>query len=182
VTEIPLPAVIVLVGPPAAGKTRVRRRLHDAGLPTALVVGLDELRRAERARATGAGEPLRPLQDYSFTAVRNAADLRQQLLDGGTGYLSDATNLRRRERVDHVRAAHAAGLPALALLLPDHPVETLLARDALRSADERIPADVIAAYAHRRSLLTADLLRGEGFAAVHDVDDLTLFRVESPAR
>jgi hypothetical protein len=54
----------------------------------------------------------------------------------------------------------------------------LLARDALRPADERVPADIIAAYAHRRSLLTADLLRGEGFAAVHDVDDLTDFQVE----
>lgn len=177
-TELVLPAVVVLVGPPAAGKTRVRRRLHDAGLPAALAVGLDDLRRAERARAAAAGEPVRPLQDYSLTAVRAAADRHRELLDAGTGYLSDATNLRRRERVDHVRAARAAGLPAVALMLPDHAVDSLLARDALRPADERVPADVIAAYAHRRSLLSADLLRGEGFTAVHDVDDLTHFRIE----
>jgi predicted kinase len=177
-TLVGLPAVVVLVGPPAAGKTRVRRRLHDAGLPTRLVVGLDELRRAARARATAAGEPVLPLQDYSLTAVRTAAAVQQELLDAGTGYVSDATNLRRRERVGHVRAARDAGLPAVALLLPDHPVDMLLARDMLRPADERIPADVIAAYAHRRSLLTVDLLRGEGFAAVHDIDDLTDFRVE----
>jgi predicted kinase len=179
VTSLALPAVVVMVGPPAAGKTRVRRRLHDAGLPARLVVGLDELRRAARSCAAAAGDPVRPLQDYSLTAVRTAAAVQRELLDAGTGYLSDATNLRRRERVDHVRAASGAGLPAVALLLPDHPVATLLARDSLRPVDERVPADVIAAYAHRRSLLTADLLRGEGFAAVHDVDDLTPFRVES---
>jgi predicted kinase len=176
-TRVAVPAVVVLVGAPAAGKTCVRRRLVDAGLPARLVVGLDELRRAAQARAAAAGEPVLPLQDYSLTAVRAAAVLQRDLLQTGMGYLADATNLRRRERVDHVRAACAAGLPAVALLLPGHPVETLLARDALRPVDERVPPDVIAAYAHRRSLLTAGLLRGEGFAAVHEVDDLTDFRV-----
>jgi predicted kinase len=175
-----LPAVIVLVGPPASGKTWLRQRLIGAGLDPELAVGLDDLRRAARARALAAGEPVRRLQDYSHTAVRAAAQRQQALLDAGTGYLSDATNLRRRERVAHVRAAADAGLPAVALLLPHLSLAELLARDAVRPPDERVPADIVSAFAHRRSLLDADLLRAEGFAAVHDVDDRTEFRVTVP--
>lgn len=182
-TSVPLelPAVMVLVGPPASGKTWVRRRLIDSGLDPALAVGLDDLRREARAEAVAAGEPARRLQDYSLTAVRAAAHLQRSLLDAGSGYLADATNLRRRERVEHIRTAAAAGLPAVALLLPDLPLPELLARDVRRTPDERVPADVIAAFAHRRSLLHADLLRAEGFAVVYDVDDRTEFRLRTGA-
>jgi predicted kinase len=163
-----LSAVVVLVGPPAAGKTTVRRRLVNAGLSPSQVVSLDDLRRAARSRAVAEGGTVRPLQDYTLTALREADHRQEQLLTAGLGYVADATHLRRRERVVHVRAAHAAGLPALAVLLPDLPLDTLRTRDALRPADERVPGDALAAFAHRRSLLTADLLRGEGFMQVYD--------------
>lgn len=160
------PAVTVLVGAPAAGKSSLRRRLVDAGLPPSRVVCLDDLRHAARAVA---GDPSRRLQDFSVAAVRAAAALQAELLAAGHGYVSDATNLRRRERVAHVRSARAAGLPALALLFPALPVEELAARDRLRPPGERVPVDVLAAFAHRRSLLSRDLLLGEGFDAVHEV-------------
>jgi predicted kinase len=171
VTEPLQPAVVVLVGPPAAGKTTLRRRLVDAGLPPSHVVSLDDLRREARARSRP--DEVRSLQDYTLPALRAAERRQAELLDAGRGYLADATHLRRRERVSHVRAAQAAGLPAIALLLPDVPLETLRDRDALRAPDERVPAGALAAFAHRRSLLTADLLRGEGFTAVHDVGEVT---------
>jgi predicted kinase len=165
-------AVTVFVGAPASGKTSLRRRLVDAGLAPSRVVSLDDLRRTAR---TAAGEPNRRLQDFSLPAMRAATDLQTQLLSAGLGYLADATNLRRRERVAHVNAAHAAGLRAVALLLPALPVEELAARDRLRTPDERVPDDVLAAFAHRRSLLTAALLSGEGFDAVYEVDASTSF-------
>jgi predicted kinase len=168
---LPDPAVTVLVGAPASGKSSVRRRLVDAGLPASRVVCLDDLRHAARALA---GEPHRRLLDFSVSAVRAAATLEADLLAAGHGYVADATNLRRRERVAHVRAAHAAGLPAVALLLPHLPAEELAARDRLRSPDERIPPDVLAAFAHPRSLLDRDLLLGEGFDAAYDVRPGTL--------
>lgn len=148
------------MGPPAAGKTTYRRRLLAAGLPAELVVSLDDLRRELRARSA---DP-KPLQDYTLGALRIAGDRQRALVEQARGYLSDATNLRRRERVGHV--ATAGELPAYAVLLAEVPLEVLLARNAARPADEQVPPDVVAAFAHRRSLLSADLLLQEGFREV----------------
>jgi predicted kinase len=155
--------VVVLVGPPASGKSTVRRQLVAEGLPADLVVSLDDLRRELRDRSA---EP-RPLQDYTLVALRIAGDRQRALVEQGRGYLADAQHLRRRERRAHV--AGAAGLPTIAILLPDLPLEVLLQRNALRGEDERVPDDVVARAAHRRSLLTAALLRAEGFAEVREL-------------
>lgn len=164
------------MGPPASGKTTLRRALLEAGVPAPHVVSLDDLRRQLRDAAVAAGRPLRELQDWTTAALRVAAARRAALLADGSGYLADATHLRRRERVAHVRAAHAAGLPAVALLLDERPVPELAVRNAGRPAEEVVPADVLSAMAHRRSLLSAALLEGEGFDAVLPVGART--RVE----
>ena len=157
------PCVVVLVGAPGSGKTTFRRRLLAQGLAPELVVSLDDLRREQRDRAVDA----RPLQDYYYAALQIAAGRQHALVAAGRGYLADATNLRRRERVAHI--ATAGALPSYAVLLPDVPLDVLLARNALRPEDEQVPPDVIAAFAHRRSLLSRDLLLREGFADVAEV-------------
>ena len=156
--------MLVLVGAPASGKTTWRRRLVADGLPPERVVSLDELRREVAARVEAAGGPVRSPEHWTPPALRLAARLRAELVADGTGYLADATHLRRRERAVHVRLAAQAGVPAVALLLPDLPLAVLLERNARRAGDDRVPDDVVALFAHRRSLLTADLLRAEGFA------------------
>jgi predicted kinase len=158
--------VTVLVGAAGSGKSTVRRALVAHGLDPALVVSLDDLRRQARAVDARAGRPLRPLQRYSLTAVRRAARRCDALAAFGAGYVADATNLRRRERRSHVEAARDTGLPARAVLMPALPLEVLVGRNAARHADEQVPVDVLAAHAHRRSLLSAPLLRAEGFHAV----------------
>jgi predicted kinase len=150
----------VLVGPPASGKTSFRNGLLADGLQPDLVVSLDDLRRELRARSRAS----KPLQDYTVAALRTAAQRQRQLVEVGRGYLSDATNLRRYERVGHVQAA--GSLPAYAVLLPDVPLEVLLARNAARPPDEQVPEDVVAAFAHRRSLLSRQVLLDEGFCDV----------------
>ncbi|NHC16485.1 AAA family ATPase [Motilibacter deserti] len=167
--ELPAPAVVVLVGAAGSGKTTLRGRLVAGGLDPGTVISLDDLRCEARALDAKAGRPVRPLQDYSFSAVRRAARRCDALLAFGAGYLSDATQLRRRERVPHVRAAAEAGLPSVALLLPALSLDELLARDAARPPDEHVPADVLARHAHRRSLLRPGLLRDEGFDVVREV-------------
>lgn len=158
-------AVTVLVGAPASGKTTVRRRLIERGDLRA-VVSLDDERLTLRGEDRLAGRAPRPLQSYSYLAVQRCAATAQGLLGAGRGYLADATNLRRRERVAHVRAAHAAGLRAVAVLMPDLPVEVLAARNAERPEELQVPVSVLAKHAHRRSLLGPDLLREEGFDEV----------------
>jgi predicted kinase len=161
-----LPAVVVLVGPSASGRTTFRRALVAAGLPESSVVSLDDLRRDLRDAAVAAGRPGLELQDWTARALRVAGALQAALLDEGAGYVADATHLRRRERTAHVRAAHAAGLHAIALLLDERPLQELVARNAARPAGQAVPEAVLSAMAHRRSLLSAGLLANEGFDVV----------------
>ncbi len=135
------------------------------------MVSLDDLRRELRSRAGSADPP----QRFTVAALGVAARRQEALLRARLGYLVDATSLRRRERVAHVRAAAAAGLPAVALLLEER--ADLAVRDALRPAEERVPSDVLARHAARRGLLSVPGLRKEGFAAVHLVGDTTAFVV-----
>jgi len=169
--SLPAAAVVVLVGAPASGKTTLRHRLLDSAVGPAAVLSPDDERQRLRARDAAAGRTPRPLQDYSVSAIHHCETEGAQLLASGHGYLYDATGLRRRERVRHVNAAHDAGLPAIALLLPALPLGVLRKRNAPRTDDRRVPEDILARHAHRRGLLSAELLREEGFDDVIEVTD-----------
>jgi predicted kinase len=161
--------VVVLVGAPGSGKTTVRTRLL-ADHPGTPVLSPDDERAAMREQDLEEGRVPRPLQDYSLPALRRCADGAAALLAEGRGYIADATNLRRKERVPQVRAAHEAGLPAIAVLLPDLPVAALVERNASRTELRRVPADSLIRHANRRSLLDAETLRQEGFDEVVEID------------
>jgi predicted kinase len=166
---LPPDAVTVLVGAPASGKTTLREQLLAAGSESLPVLSPDDERTTLRARDIAVGREPRDLQDYSLSALRKCAAEAADLLAAGRGYLADATHLRRKERVAHVRAAHAAGLTAAAVLLPALPVEVLAARNERRTPDRRVPEDILAKHAHRRSLLTPQLLLDEGFDEVLEI-------------
>lgn len=129
-------------------------------------MSLDDLRRGLRDVDVAAGRPAKEPQAYTLRALRLATARQAELLARGEGYLLDATSLRRRDRVEHVRAAHAVGLPAVAFLLEPLPLGTLSERNAQRPADEVVPDDVLARQWHRHGLLDSALLREEGFDAV----------------
>src|SRR3954469_15325610 len=164
--RFPRPAVVVLVGAAGSGETHLPRALVAAGFDAGLVVSLDDLRREARAADAAAGRAVLPLQAYSLSAVRRANRRCDALAGFGAGYLADATHLRRRERMVHVRAGASCGRPAVAVLLPDQPLDVLLRRDAARPRDERVPPEVLARHAHRRGLLSGRVLLEEGFATV----------------
>jgi predicted kinase len=156
-------SVVVLVGAAASGKTTLRQRLVAEGAAPAVILSLDDERTALWERAVLSGAVPRPLQDYSLPAVRRCDAAANERLAQGRGYLADATHLRRRERVAHIRAAHAAGLPAIAVLLPAVPLDELRRRNAERPAWRRVPEHILARHAHRRDLLSPAMLREEGF-------------------
>ncbi len=158
--------MVVLVGTSGAGKTTLRRCLVESGLPPGVVLSLDDLRRAARRDDLYRGRPARALQDYSLHAVRRAARRADALATFGVGYLADAMHLRRKERCEHVLRAADTGLASTAVLLPAATLEELLRRNAGRPEDEQVPEDVLGRQHHRRSLLTVDLLREEGFTLV----------------
>jgi predicted kinase len=161
-----MPAVVVLVGPSGSGKTTLRHRLVAEGLSPDAVVSLDDLRREVRAEAERRGLRPRPLQEYSAAAVRRARRRADVLAAFGTGYVADATHLRRRDRREHVGVAQDTGLPVIAVLTAFADLAELLRRNAARPDDERVPDEVVARQHHRRSLLSQELLGEEGFAKV----------------
>ena len=160
------PAVVVLVGTSASGKTSLRHRLEGAGLPAGAVVSLDDLRRGLRAEGVRRGLPARPLQDYSPAAVRRARRRADALAAFGHGYVADSTHLRRRDRREHVSVAGDTGLAALAVLTPVTDLGELVRRNATRPSEEQVPDEVLARQHHRRSLLTPSVLAEEGFRTV----------------
>ena len=162
----PMPAVVVLVGTSGSGKTTYRRRLLGAGLAPDLVVSMDDLRREARARDASRGLRPRHLQGYSAYAARTAGRRCEVLAAFGVGYVADATHLVRRERRRHVAVAEDTELPAVAVLTPVLAPAELVSRNAGRDLDEQVPEEALLRQQHRRSLLSAGMLRDEGFVEV----------------
>ncbi len=168
----PPESVLVLVGAPTSGKTTLRGQLaadRADGAEPFVTLSPDDERARMRARDIAAGRDPRDLQDYSLPALRHCATRAEELLALRRGYLADATHLRRKERVAHVRAARDAGLPAVAVLLPHLPLAVLAERNARRPAERRVPEEVLARHANRRGLLSVDLLLTEGFDDVREI-------------
>ncbi|WP_210481729.1 AAA family ATPase [Naasia sp. SYSU D00948] len=169
IPSLPADAVVVLVGAAASGKTTFRRALLAADAAPRAVLSLDDERLALRERDSDTGREPRPLQDYSRPAVLRCEAAAQKLLSQRRGYLADATHLRRRERIPHVRAAHEAGLPAIAVLLPAVGIDVLRERNGARPELHRVPDEILERHEHRRSLLSRELLLEEGFDEVVEV-------------
>jgi predicted kinase len=165
-----MPAVVVLIGPAAAGKTSLRQRLVDDGFDESLVVSLDDTRAWLQQRSRTAGRVTRPLAAYTPVALKVAAAKMRTLLEDGRGYLSDNTNLRRSERLAQVAAARDAGIPVVALLTPRIDLEELVERNQRRPAGLRVPDAILAGQHRRHQRLAPEQLWEEGFDAVWVVD------------
>jgi predicted kinase len=157
--------LVVLVGPPAAGKTSfVRALIARRQLAEEAVVSSDEIR-AEFA-ATSPGAPDSDAADARIFAERDRR-IGARLAAGQTA-VAESTNVTPPARARLIAIARRFDAPVTALrFTPD-------VGDLLRQHAERGRPDVSAAEVHAYAAVmarhaTAHQLRAEGATAVHDV-------------
>jgi predicted kinase len=153
-------SLVLLVGPPAAGKSTLAAALVAAG-----VVAPDDVLSTDRYRELITGDATDTGQDRQMW-VRLRADLVERMAAGRTTVV-DATNVYPRRRARHVRVAHEHGRPVLAICF-DVPLPDLLARNRVRDRVVR-PAAIIG-MAEQMASLDAEVLLAEGIGVVLDAD------------
>lgn len=147
---------MLLVGPPASGKSTLARHLVAMGaVDEDGILSADELRR----------ELLGDARDIS--AERAVfAELRRRLvprLAEGRTTVVDATNLWPRRRARHLRVARQHGRAVVALVV-SAPLEDLLARNARRP--QPVPPGGIVQMHRQAASITDEVLLDEGCALV----------------
>ncbi|MEG9548099.1 ATP-binding protein [Streptomyces baarnensis] len=175
-SAIRIPAgLVVLVGPPASGKTSFVRALVERGqIEAEAVVSSDEIR-AELFGAAGGPEPAD--SDAADATDSDAADARifeerdrriVARLAAGRTVIAESTNVTPQARARLIALARRFDAPVTALrFAPD--VADLLQQYAERGRTDLTTADVRAYAAVMSRDAGADRLRSEGAAAVHDV-------------
>ncbi len=160
VIEIVDPSLVVLIGAAGAGKSTFAAR-HFAP---------DEILSSDALRMAIAGDPAdQAATRPAFSALHRS--LARRLAQGRLTVV-DATSVKRAARLDLLRRARAAGVPAVAIVL-DLPAATVHERNLARGG-RVVPGDAVdAQLANLASSLRPGGLDTEGFAAV--------FRLRGPA-
>ncbi|MCX4708672.1 ATP-binding protein [Streptomyces griseus] len=179
-SAIRIPAgLVVLVGPPASGKTSfVRALVERRQIEAEAVVSSDEIR-AELFGAPGRPEPTDPGAADAADGVdaADAADARifeerdrriVARLAAGRSVIAESTNVTPQARARLVALARRFDAPVTALRFAPE-VADLLQQYAERGRKDLTTADVRAYAAVMSRDAGADRLRSEGAAAVHDV-------------
>ncbi|MEU3433115.1 ATP-binding protein [Streptomyces sp. NPDC006863] len=148
--------LLVAVGPSASGKST-----YANTAPVDVVVCLDSI----RAEITGdAGD-----QSATPAAVARQNALLEEYLSAGKSVFLDSTNVEPRVRTELVERARQYGRPIIAVrFLTD--IDTCLARNAERPSKRRVPDETLRWQHDRAREATPEILRAEGFTAVHHIE------------
>jgi predicted kinase len=159
--SLPDPSLIVLMGASGSGKSTLARTW-----PASYRLELDFYRELVSGSA---GD-----QDATGDAVHVLETVLAARLARGLTCVIDATNTRADVRRSLVKAAHAHGLPAAALLM-DSPLSLCQARNSLRPEERRVPKDVVRSQYDQLAAARPGL-RGEGFDQVVQAGQLLRLR------
>jgi len=159
VISVPDRSLILLVGPAGAGKSTFASRHFTA----------TEILSSDAFRAMVSDDEAD--QRASADAFRLLEAVAGYRLARGRLTVVDATNLRRADRRALLEIARAARRPAVAIVLA-LPEDLVQERNAQRRSRTVDPAVVRRHADHLRGILEhPDRLLGEGFDAVHVIDD-----------
>ncbi|WP_232795061.1 ATP-binding protein [Kitasatospora sp. NRRL B-11411] len=164
VVRVPV-GLVVLVGPPAAGKTSFVRELVAGGrIDVGAVVSSDEIRAELFGAAPGGAD-----SDAADARVFEERDRRiAARLAAGHSAVAESTNVTPQARARLLDLAGRFGVPVTVLRF-DPEVADLLRQYTERGRTDLTAADVRAYAAVMSRDAGADRLRAEGAAAVHDV-------------
>ncbi|MFE9820426.1 AAA family ATPase [Streptomyces sp. NPDC005773] len=162
------PGLVVLVGPPASGKTSFVRALIESGkIDSEAVVSSDEI----RAELFGTS-PDEAESDAADGRIFEERDRRiAARLAGGLTAVAESTNVTPQARARLIAIARRFNAP-VTMLRFDQDVTDLLQQYTARGRNDLTAADVCAYAATMSRDAGADQLRAEGATAVHDVPGL----------
>lgn len=155
-------ALVLLVGPPASGKSTFAAALVVAGLVDARDVLV-----ADRYRSHLTGDPRDLSADRRVWPLLRLA-LRERLALGHTTVV-DATNVHAAKRGRHIRVAHGLGCPVVAVRF-DVPITDLLDRN--RGRARVVPERPLRELAEAAVALTDEALLAEGVDEVVDAGEV----------
>ncbi|MBY8889091.1 ATP-binding protein [Streptomyces sp. PTM05] len=159
--DLPENGLIVLIGASGSGKSTLARTW-----PASQVLSLDGL------RGTVSDDP----GDQGATG--DATDALKLILERRMARklntVIDASNVERSVRVELVTAAKRHGMPTVAVIVAT-PLPVCLERQGMRSANRRIPEDVVRSQ-HQAMVASHQRLAAEGFNTVVFAD--ALYRLE----
>ncbi len=162
-TMFPAGSLVLLVGPPASGKSTLAAALVAAGAVAAEdVLSTDAYREA----VTGdAGDTSRDRKVWA----RLRQDLDRRMVAGRTTVV-DATNLFARRRGRHISVARQHGRPVVAIRF-DVAIPELLARNQVRARVVK-PGALVGMAVYMRREVDSETLLVEGVDTVLDAEQI----------